>query len=117
MNSLSGISHLSVDTLILIFPPQTPRVDFHQLQPLSVYQTFEKIMKAMKKHRKLMLFMYTLAQWTEVSCNYFIPQQSFQTILLSLNLGNPPPPPPLPFLKGFTLYFIIQMILNIAGHS
>ena len=56
VNSLSGISHLSVDTLILIFPPQTPSVDYHEIQPLSVYQTFEKIMKAMKKHWKFMLF-------------------------------------------------------------
>ena len=56
--------------------------------------------------------MQTLVQWTKVSFDYFIPQQTFQTILLSFNLGNPPPPPPppplLPFLKGNMVYTILH---------
>ena len=57
VNSLSGISHLSKDILLLIFRPWTPTVDYHQLQPLSVKQTFEKIRRAnKKKHQKVHVF-------------------------------------------------------------
>ena len=57
--------------------------------------------------------MQTLVQWTKISFDYFIPQQTFQTILLSLDLGNPRPPPPpppplLPFLKGNMVYTILH---------
>ena len=101
VNSLSGISHLSKDILLLIFRPWTPTVDYHQLQPLSVKQTFEKIREQIKKNtRKFMFFMLTLVQWTKVTLYYSIPQQTFQNLLLSLNLGNPSPRPPLPLLKG-----------------
>ena len=65
VNSLSGIFHLSVDISVLIFSPRTPTVDYHQLQPLSLHQTFEKIRKATKK-TKLMFFMLTLVQWIKV---------------------------------------------------
>ena len=50
-------------------------------------------------------------QWTKVSLDYSIPQQTFQTIPFSLNLENPPPlPPPLPFLKGSMFYTILNNI-------
>ena len=106
VNSLSGISHLSVDISVLVFRPWTPTVDYHQLRPLSVKQTFEKIRRAKKKTPESSWF---LVQWTKVTLYYSIPQQTFQTLPLSLNLGIPsPPPPPLPLLKGSMAYSILH---------
>ena len=101
VNSLSWIFHLSVDVSVLVFRPWTPTVDYHQLRPLSVKQTFENIRRAKKKNtREFMISMLTLVQWTKVTLYYSIPQQTFQNLPLSLNLGNPSPRPPLPLLKG-----------------
>ena len=53
--------------------------------------------------------MLTLVEWTKVSLDYPIRQQTFQTLPFSLNLENPSsPPPPLPLLKGSMVYTILH---------
>ena len=111
MNSLSGISDLSLDTLILIFLPHTPPFDYHQLQPLSVYQMFEKIMKVMKKPRKFMLFYVDTSTVDKGFLRLFHPSTNFSNHPSFLKFGKsrppPPPPPLLPFLKGNMIYTIL----------